>query len=468
MIGLEINDSGILAAGGNPPRLIELDEQTDESPGFALLQKKELLVGKAAEKKARLFPRQILTRFWDRLNAEPLDQTGKHTPQNHAEIAYRHLALIWQQLQTLGEEIIVAVPSYYGREQLGLLLGIAQELGMPVRGFMPLTLAAASHVCPEKMLLHLDIHLHRIEVTYLEQGEYLASRDSATTNEKGLIHLYKEWVDAVAQEFVRTTRFDPLHQAASEQKLYDRLPGMLSHFQHNSSILFEIVAAGTPYTITLERDLIIQRAEPIYREFVRLIKRMLNKRGEGQKSVALQLSHRLTRLPGCRQMLATIKNTQIVELDRGAAAIRGPKIWHELAVQHNSEGISFFTSRPWPRQQKTDEHWPLEAKATQALPTHLLHRDIAYPITEKPLKIGCASDREQNDITIMGETARGVAPRHCTIMLRGREIVLNVLSDKGTFVDEKRVSGSIALKLGQKIRVGTPGEQMHLIACLIK
>jgi hypothetical protein len=466
MIGLEINDSGILAAGGDPPKLIELDEQAKESPGFALPQKKDLLVGKAAESKAHLFPRQILTHFWDQLNTEPLEHPGKYTPQNHAEIVYRHLSLIWQQLQTLGDELVIAVPSFYEREHLGLILGIAQELGMPLKGFVPLTLAAASHVCPDKMLLHLDIHLNRIEVVYLEQNEHLTLRDSATTNEKGLIHLYREWVGTIAQEFVRTTRFDPLHQAASEQELYDRLPGILSHFRHNSTMLFEITGGTTPYSITLERDLIIRRAAPIYGEILRLIKRMQKKRGEGRTSVALQLSHRLTRLPGCRQMLAAIENAQIIELERGAAAIRAPEIWNELAAQHNNEGISFFTSRPWQRPYRSKDPGSSTAKAAHTRPTHVLYRSVAYPITDKPLTIGHAQDIERNDIALIGETA-GVSSKHCTIELRSREIVLNVLSDQGTFVDEKRVSGSLALKLGQIIRVGTPGEQLHLIACLI-
>ncbi len=65
LVALEISDAGIIAAAGTPAKLIELDEQAIESPGFALPQKDGLLVGKEAEGKAHLFPRQILNRFWD-------------------------------------------------------------------------------------------------------------------------------------------------------------------------------------------------------------------------------------------------------------------------------------------------------------------------------------------------------------------------------------------------------------------
>ena len=465
LIGLELNDSGIIAAGSNPPQLLDLDGQVQESPGFALPQKNGLLVGKTAECKAHLFPRQILNHFWDQLNTEPLEQTGRHFPLNHAEIVFRHLSLIWQQLQSHGDEIVMAVPSFYDRSHLGLILGICQELDMPVKGFVPLSLAASALVCPEKMLLYLDIHLHRIEVIYLEQGEHLSLRDSATTVEKGLHHLYRKLVDMIAQEFVRTTRFDPFHQAASEQQLYDRLPGILSHFKHNSSMVFEITGGSAPYSITLERDSIIHNAESVYSEVIRLVKRMQNKRGKDHTPLALQLSHRLSRLPGCKEMLATLKDVQIIDLERGAAAMGVPQIWNQLTAQGNHDGISFFTSRPWQRQQQSEDHRTPAEKAAPARPTHLLYGSIAYPITEKPLTIGCAPDSEQNDVTIYGETA-GVSARHCIIELFGREIVLNDISAHGTFVDENRVNGSIALKLGQIIRVGTPGERLQLIACI--
>ena len=465
LIGLEINDSGILAAGGSPPGLLDLDGALQESPGFALPQKKGLLVGKTAADQALLFPRQILNRFWDQLNTEPLEQGGKYFPQNHAEIVYHHLALIWQQLQARGDQIVMAVPSFYDREQLGLILGIAQELGMPVRGFLPLSLAAAAPVDPARMLLHLDIHLHRIEVVYLEQGEDLTVRDSATTADKGLLRLYRQWVEMIAREFVRTTRFDPLHQAALEQQLYDRLPGVLTHFEHNSSMLFEITGGATPYRITLQREGIIGEAESIFSEILRLIKRMQNKRGQDRAPLALLLSHRLARLPGCRQMLATLKDARIVELEPGAAARGVPRIWHRLAAQANNQGISFFTSRPWQDRQPAADQLPAAEKTAPAAATHLLYRSLAYPITEKPLTIGCTQDSEQNDITITG-AATGVSPRHCTVELRDREIILHVMSDRETFVDDIRVSGDIALRLGQVIRVGNSGEQFQVIACL--
>ena len=465
LIGLELSDAGIMAADSTTEKLLQIDGQACESPGFALPQKDGLLVGKAAENKAHLFPRQVIHRFWDQLNTDPLEQPGQYMPQSTAEIAYSHLARIWQKIQQHGHEIIIAVPGFYDRQQLGLILGIANELSIPVKGFVPLALAASPGGHPEKMMLHLDIHLHRLEVTYLKQGQQLTLGDSVTGTEKGLIHLHKQWADAIAQEFVGSTRFDPFHQAASEQELYHRLPGILFNLQHSPSIAFELTGGSRTYGITLTRELLARKAEHVYTEIRQIIERLRTQHGENEPSVVLQLTHRLARLPGCREVLAGIKKAEIFELDQGAGARGALEILQQLADQSGSEGISFFTSRPLQDIRPEHHHRQPADNSLNAFPTHLLYRSIAYPITDKPLTIGCAPDSEQNDVTITGKTA-GVCPKHFTIALLGGEIVLRDMSAQGTFVDEKPVNGSVALKLGQIIRVGTPGEQLQVIACV--
>jgi hypothetical protein len=464
LIALELSDAGITAAAGTPARLLKLDGQATESPGFALPRKNGLLVGKEAEGKAHLFPRQILNRFWDQLDTEPLEQPAKYAPQSHAEIVYHHLTRIWEAIQTHGDEAVLVVPDFYDRQQLGLILGIAQELSMDVKGFVPMALAASSIACPGKMLMHLDIHLHRIEVNYLKQGEYLSIGDSAMTAGKGLIHLHRDWVETIAKEFVGSTRFDPLHQAASEQELYDRLPGVLSHLQHNSSMVFDMIDAGSAYSITLKRDLFAHKADAIYGDLCRLVEGLRSKHGKKKPMLTLQLSHRISRLPGCREILSTIEDTQIIELERGAAAKGILEIWPQLSDQRNTEGVSFFTSRPWQQsRRKYDGDRSAETAAMQ--PTHLLHRSVAYPITDKPLSIGREMDSEITRVHTYGRASR-LSLRYCTIGLRDRKVVLDEDSSDGIFVEGTQVNESMVLKLGQIIRLGTNGEQFQLIACL--
>ena len=465
LIGLEISDAGIVAAAGTSGKLLALDGQATLSPGFALPQKRHLLVGKEAEGKALLFPSQILYRFWDQLDTEPLEQSGKYAPQNHAEIVYHHLSRIWKVIQKHGDEIVLVVPDFYNRQQLGLILGIAQELSMNVKGFVPMALAASSVACPEEMLLHLDIHLHRMEVIYLKQGEYLTVEDSITTTAKGLIHLYREWVETIAQEFVRSTRFDPFHLAASEQELYDRLPGVISHMQQNSSMVFDMINAGTSYSITLKRNLFTQNAESIYEEVCRLVERIRHKHGEQKPAATLQLSHRLSRLPGLRETLSNLKDVQIIELQQGAGASGVLKIWQQLSDQRKAEGISFFTSRPWQQSHRSYDLVSAAEFAADRRPTHLLYRSIAYPITDKPLTIGKEIDSEKTGVQTSNRALR-LSPPYCTIRLRDGKVLLDDYSSDGIFVDETLAEGSMVLMLGQIIRLGTNGEEFQLIACL--
>ncbi len=465
IIGIELCDAGIMAADSPTGNLLPVDGQEYQSPGFALPEKSGLLVGKAAESKAHLFPRQIINHFWDHLNTDPLEHPGRHGPQSTAEISYRHLEHIWQRIRKKGDKVIIAVPGFFSREQLGLVLGIANELSIPVKGFVPLALAAAPGTYPGKMILHLDIHLHRLEVTYLKQDQELTVAASVTGTDKGLIYLHRQWAEAIGQEFVSGTRFDPFHQAASEQELYDRLPGVLYNLQHSPSIAFDMSGGSRTYGITLTRDLIAGKAASVYTEIIQLIEGLKQQHGENDSAVVVQLSHRLARLPGCKEALGGLKSTEMLELEEGAGARGILEIWHQLSDQSGNDDISYFTSRPLPPSGSSQDHKEPAVTSLNAKPTHLLYRSIAYPISSKSLTIGCARDSEPIDINITGETA-GVSFRHFTVARVGRDIVLEDMSAQGTFVDEKRVNGSTTLKLGQIIRVGTPGEQLQVIACV--
>jgi pSer/pThr/pTyr-binding forkhead associated (FHA) protein len=94
----------------------------------------------------------------------------------------------------------------------------------------------------------------------------------------------------------------------------------------------------------------------------------------------------------------------------------------------------------------------------------LLYRSIAYPLSTNPLYIGREIESGKSGVRIQGQIG-GVSRRHCSVELRGRDVVLKDFSTYGTFVDENRINGSAVLKLGQIIRVGTPGEELQLIAC---
>ena len=93
IIGLELSDAGILAAGGSPSRLLQVDGHSVESPGYALQLKKRLLIGGEAFDQTRIHPRQMNNRFWSQLSIHPLSEKTA-TASSYAEIAFRHMEKI--------------------------------------------------------------------------------------------------------------------------------------------------------------------------------------------------------------------------------------------------------------------------------------------------------------------------------------------------------------------------------------
>jgi hypothetical protein len=453
LLGLELSDAGILVAASKPARLLEIDGNSIESPGFALAEKQGLTVGVAAERKAHLYPRQILSQFWDQLNIEPLEQPNPFA-QNHAEIAFAHFARVWENVKQYAGEMLIAVPGFYTREHLGFILGITQELGIPVKGFMPLAVAAFPERLPEGLLLHLDLHLHRFEVTRLERTEQLNQKDSISAEGYGLSKLYRRWVDAIAEEFVRSTRFD----------LYDRLPGILRQLYRDSDVYFEMTGGSKVYHATLTRDLFYKKGAPVFEEMRRLVNRFYERFGKAGAGPVLMLTDRIARLPGIKEMMAEIENCNIIKLEPGAGALGLLRFTSPLFEQQAGNSSPFLTSRPLPAAGHISNKVPRLDPAEQTQPTHILYRNLAYPITEKPLIVGLERIAGESGIQIRGQIA-GVSRKHCVVKLQGNQVVLKDHSTYGTFVDENPVEEQTILLLGQTVRVGTPGETLNLIAC---
>jgi hypothetical protein len=464
LLGLELSDAGILVAGSEPVGLLKIDTDSIESPGFALPEKNRLVVGREAEKKAHLYPRQILNQFWDQLNTEPLAQSNPFA-QNHAEIAFEHLARIWQAVKHHGTEIIIAVPGFYTRDHLGFILGITGELNIPVKGFVSLPVAAVPDRLPEGFLLHLDMHLHRFEITRLERVGQLSRKDSVSAEGNGLKKLYRNWVDAIAEEFVRHTRFDPLHLAVTEQELYDRLPAVLKQLNQSPEVHFEMTAGSKVYRVMLTRDLFYHKGAPVFEEIRRIIVGIKNRYGKEDTGQVILLTDRMACLPGIRSMLAGIENSKIITLEPGSGALGSLKFMGRLFERPAGGSVPFLTARPLPAAMPISDETPRQYPEARRRPTHILYRSLAYLITEKPLMIGLEPVADGSGIQIQGQIA-GVSRKHCSVQLRGNDVVLMDYSSFGTFVDEAPVSTESILSLGQIVRVGTPGETLKLIACM--
>lgn len=463
LLGIELSDAGIMAAGGEPARLLPLEAGEMESAGFALVHKGQLLVGKDAQNRARLNPRLYTNRFWDELNTEPLKQPGLEG-KNNAELVYFHLADLWETLRRHGDELVMAVPGFFTRQQLSLLLGIANELSLPLKGFATTALAALSQPYPEHLLFHLDIHLHRIEITLLKQGSHLLQGDTKTLPGRGLNYFSAQWVKAIADEFVRTTRFDPFDQAIYEQELYLRLPGLLRELKTLSSTTFTMKPGSQTYSVTLHHDFFAETTRAPFREAARLIREMAEQSGKAALPPALAVTHRVSPLPGYREELEKLPAIRIIELEPGSGALGLLMLKDRFTAHTADHGVSLLTSRPWQQILQPHEAAAPQTDRNPTVPTHILCGNRAYPLSPKPLIIG---QETAGAISICTNDEDALpSSKHCTLQLSGDHALLLNHSPGGTLVDGTRVSETALLKLGQTIRIGTSEEELRLITCV--
>ncbi|MCU0584992.1 MAG: FHA domain-containing protein [Desulfobacterales bacterium] len=460
LIGLEICDAGILAAGGEPPRLLHVDQGSLESPGFALPDKKTLITGIAAERQARLFPRRVLNRFWGELSTDPLDPPLP-SAGNQAEVACAHLAHVWEQVRGVGDGLLIAVPASFERSQMGLLLGMAQEIGIPVEGFVSLPVAAAAPG-PERLHLHVDAHLHCFEVAVLTAGDRLELQEVVAVNTSGREGLYNLWAQATAAEFVRATRFDPFHSAQTEQELYRRLPALLTALHQEQAASMSILAGRATYSVSVMRGVVLETARPIYDELMAAVHDAARRSAAPGATLCLHVAHRAARLPGVVERLRRTPTCRVVELPAGAAALALSALWPTLTRTPRAGGAAFHDSRPWTPGAASGARTPA---APARRPTHLLYRHLAYPLTADPLTAGSGVPAGTRAIRIAAD-APGIDPAHCAVQLKGETAVLTDHSSAGTFLNETRVEGVTALAVGDVIRLGASAETLLAIACL--
>ena len=133
LLALHLNDAGVLLTDGEGVLCRE--------PGYALLEDDGVVTGREAWAVASLKPRRIQNRFWAELSTTPLsDRRFQHL--SAADLASKQLESIWKRAAKPGAKLVLAVPPYMSTESLGLLLGVAQDLEIPVVGMVDAAVAA--------------------------------------------------------------------------------------------------------------------------------------------------------------------------------------------------------------------------------------------------------------------------------------------------------------------------------------
>jgi hypothetical protein len=363
------------------PHLIELKdpgisvrsqhEVLSSSPGFANIATRTPVFGEEARQLARLHPRQNFTQFWAQLSLDPLALKNPHF-RHAADLAHTHLDHLTKGLD-FEHGAIIAAPSNYSRNQLGVLLGVVKQSSFAAVGLVDLALLQAAGSDAEECII-IDLQLHQAVLTSFRRIDGQLVKDRVVqVPASGLLALQDAWTGMIADEFIRQSRFDPQHNAETEQFVYNQLPEWLGASQKQHELLLEINHKGTVHQAQVTREHFDQRARLI---FTRIAHELDNVR---TPQSALHTAAANMSLPGLSQYLPGL-----IALDEDstmAACVR-----HLDHIRRQPDNLNFVTRLPLDNVTRAAAVTSLQSR----LPTHVLFRHKAIPLPLGRLLFGTA------------------------------------------------------------------------------
>jgi hypothetical protein len=341
-------------------------------------------------------------------------------------------------------------------KHLGLFLGIAGELKLPVVALVDAAVAATRRHYKDAVPVHIDMGLHATTLTRLSQPGQAQLERVEVLQDSGIYALYDIWLNVLAEAFVQQSRFDPLHTAETEQMLLNNLAQWLAQAAHHERVQLELQYRGIRHDAEIESLALIGAAAPVYQPIASKLRALYR----AEDTPAIQVTDRVARLPGLPEMLKARVGGEVFVLEPGATARGALARIREISGRGSS--VSLRRHLPWDQSEVAVERDEM-ARLHAGVPTHLLFGSKAYTIAASPaLVLGSQSGDGERTIAL-GSDMPGISRRHCSVSLRNGQCVLQDHSRYGTFLNGHRIDGSTVLQVGDSLRVGSPGYEFHLI-----
>ncbi|MBI2800049.1 MAG: hypothetical protein HYX63_07135 [Gammaproteobacteria bacterium] len=358
---IELNDATVRVARGVEPLF--------QSPGYATTVDGVLAVGAGGYAQHWLRPRHASNRFWHDLNTAPLQQFGKRV-RHAGDLAFLHLEHLRECAGHPAAAIFI-VPGFYQRPQLSLLLGIAQAAGIGVQALVD-SAAAVGATLPPGTYAHVEATLHQCVISHLEvDQERAVRRQVEVVAGAGLAHFKQHIVSCVVDAFLTRCRFDPLHDAATEQLLHDHLNEWLALLADRPEITIAIEHRGARHETRLHRDTVIAATRP-------LVQQLASRVGDARTV----LDYRLGVIPG---VLYGWRDAQLLT---DAAVLVGCAQNPALKSRHANTSVALRTELPVVPADSRIALTPSAANdAAASTASHLLAQHVAYPIGRRRLYV---------------------------------------------------------------------------------
>lgn len=252
---IELNDHGI--------RIARDAAILAQSPTGAVIRGNAIEVGDQAVAQALLNPREFHNRYWYQLDQAPLRRATR-AARHHADLAFKQLEQLYRDAGK-PETVVFAVPGGFSKAQLALLLGITEACHMRPVALVDAAVASAAAAAGPGRYQHIDMQLHRTVVTELDIDASVERGHVDIIDGVGFDKLTDRLVAFVADQFLAQSRFDPLHQAGTEQLLHNEMPGWLTLLNTQREIKVHLEFRGSRFEARIAREEIVGVAEASYR-----------------------------------------------------------------------------------------------------------------------------------------------------------------------------------------------------------
>lgn len=456
--GLSIDDRALAVAAGG--RVLGV------APAIARRTGGGELLGTTALDILRSRPAEASARHWSDIAAE--SAAGAAALSVAAAELRQRLRAAGEALRAMGDGLgaagqtfaaWVAVSAAFSPRALSDVLAVAQAAGMRTHGFVDAAVATVAPLGLARPAIVLEMGLFHVAATAVECGATVRRRRSIVSRSGGLLDICQSWLDVVSAAMVLRTRFDPLHDAAVEQRLFGELPRLSAQTVETGSATVALEGpAGEQHEVQIARDQLAAAAAAPYRE----LERCLHELRRAGAPVAVIVPQALLALAGLRERLETLSDCELVVVPEGWAAAVVSQMPVDEAANAPVRLVRRLAATATSPQGGAPQRQQLGERPGEEIdPTHLLHAGRALPLTARGLTVG----REGNgaDITVP-EGAAGISRRHCTILRDGDGVVLVDHSRHGTWVNDERVAGRARLHAGDQVRIGEPGIELALIS----
>jgi hypothetical protein len=486
LVGLDLNASRARAVAGpvgDFPATLPLELPEIELPLCVHVGGRGAVVGRAGLRLCRRQAHEVCQGFLPALG-QPAD-AGRRWIRPHQLDSAEALALVLQHVRAGcrgGRGVVLALPDYLSLAQVELAAGLAAEAGLPVLGSLSSALAVALAAHAEQTwfgtALVVDVDDHALSLAVVQDaGGQAHLLGHSPLPHLGLAAWRARLLNALADSCVRQSRRDPRDCPAAEQSLFDQLDGILEDCRHGRLVNVVFQTEHWYQNFVLQPEDTTAFCAPLARQVLAELDWVFQASWPKGPPRTLLLTAPAGLLPGLvpalQDYMGTVEGPAAAddgaeEEDFGVGLMDeeegGPEPVVVLSPEAAARGAHLVAAH-FQRGDLGQRH--LECAAPLPLPQppevgppRLQFQGQEYFLAERSVTLG-----RQPGCNLVFDRPRfpNVSARHCEILYDPEAYQLRDCSREGTWVNDQPVTGPVALRPGDWIRLGPDGPLLRFL-----